>query len=133
MFKPYFLEIRNRLSLIISSWILTLSVCYYYKKILLFIFIKPLASVYPEIYKGFIATNLIEIFSSYVLISFFVCNQLMIFVVVYHLLIFFSPALYKFEYRKIKNLVYFSCFLWFLNIVILNNFVKRNNLLQISL
>jgi len=81
MLKLYFLEIRNRIGLIILSWLLVFFVCYYYKETLLFLFIKPFIKLYLGCHSTsyFIATNLTEIFSSYMLISFFIGNQLVFF------------------------------------------------------
>lgn len=38
MLKLYLLEIRNRIGLIILSWLLVFFVCYWYKETLLFLF-----------------------------------------------------------------------------------------------
>jgi len=125
MLKLYLLEIRNRIGLIILSWLLVFFVCYWYKETLLFLFIKPFIRLYSgaSYTSYFIATNLTEIFSSYMLISFFIVNQLVLFFAISQVLFFFSPALYKSEYIKIKKLCLFSFLLWLLNILFLNNFV----------
>ena len=123
MLKVYFLEIRNRIVLICFSWILVFFICYHYKETLLFLVVKPLLKISPEVCNYFIATNITEIFSSYVLISFFIGNQLTIYIVFGQVLGFISPALYSYEYKKLRNLVFFSFLLWFLNIVVINSFM----------
>jgi len=91
MLKLYLLEIRNRIGLIILSWLLVFFVCYWYKETLLFLFVKPFIRLYSgAAYTSyFIATNLTEIFSSYMLISFFIVNQLVLFFAISQALFFF--------------------------------------------
>ena len=125
MLQLYLLEIRNRIGLIILSWLLCFFVCYCYKETLLFLFVKPFIRLYSRGVSTnyFIATNLTEIFSSYMLISFFIVNQLVLFFAISQLVLFFSPALYKYEYTKIRNFCLFSFLLWLLNILVLNSFI----------
>jgi Sec-independent protein secretion pathway component TatC len=125
MLKLYLLEIRNRIGLIIFAWVLVFCVCYYYKETLLFLFVKPFIRLYSGGFSTsyFIATNLTEIFSSYMLISFFIANQVIMFFAISQVLFFFSPALYKSEYKIIKNFCLFSFLLWLLNILVLNSFI----------
>jgi sec-independent protein translocase protein TatC len=123
MFRVYFLEVRNRIGLTFLSWSLTALICYCYKETLLFVFVKPLIKVYPNVFDSFIATDLTEIFSSYLFISFFVSNQLTLFFFVNHVVSFLSSALYDWEYKKLRSLVIFSFLLWLLNIIVLNSFM----------
>jgi sec-independent protein translocase protein TatC len=123
MLKLYFLEIRNRIGLIFFSWVLIFFICYCYKETLLFLVVKPLLKTSPEVCNYFIATNVTEIFSSYVLVSFFVGNQLTMFFLVSQVLSFFYPALYSYESKNLRNLILFSFLLWVLNIVVLNSFM----------
>ena len=124
MFNVYFLEIRNRLVLIVFAWVLTFGICYWYKETLLFVFSKPLVQLYPEESKKyFIATSLTELFSSYMLISFFMANQLTMVFSISQIVIFITPALYSYEAKKIRNLFFFSLLLWLLNVIFLNSFM----------
>ena len=123
MLKLYFIEIRNRMFIIFLEWVVIFGTCYCYKETLLYLFIKPYIQIYPEIYSYFIATNLTEIFSSYMIIVCFIVNQFTTFFAVSQLLFFFLPALYKEEYKKVRNLILFSFLLWLLNILFLNNFM----------
>ena len=110
MFRAYVLEVRNRIGLIFLSWSSTVLICYYYKETLLFFVVKPLIKVYPNVFDYFIATDLTEIFSSYLFVSIFVSNQLTIFFFINQVVSFFSPALYDYESKKIRSLVLFSLF-----------------------
>lgn len=123
MIKLYFLEIRNRVGLIVLVWISTFFVSYLYKETLLFLMVKPLVNSYPQACTYFIATSLTEIFSSFILISFFVGNQLTGFFLLIQILIFFSTALYNYEFIRLRNLILFSFFLWLLNMFALNSFI----------
>jgi len=124
MLKVYFLEIRNRFVFIAFAWILTFVICYWYKETLLFLFSKPLVGVYTEeLNKYFIATGLTELFSSYMLISFFISNQLTMVFAISQVVIFVTPALYSYESKKVRHFFFFSFLLWLLNIVFLNSFM----------
>ena len=123
MLKLYFLELRSRLVLVILFWMLTFVSSYCCKETLLYIIIKPYINLYPDEFHYFIATDITEIFSSYVFISLFVANQLSVFFILYHLLAFFCPALYVTEYRLVRNLVIYSFIFWVANILVLNKFI----------
>ena len=83
MLKLYFLELRSRFLLVMLLWILTFVASYYCKETLLYLIIKPYIKLYPNELHYFIATDITEIFSSYVFISLFVSNQLTVFFILY--------------------------------------------------
>jgi hypothetical protein len=66
MLFSYFSEIKNRIILLLLTWISTFYICYTYKEILLFVFIKPslILSKLNNLY--FITTNITEIFITYI-------------------------------------------------------------------
>ena len=128
MFKKYYLEIKNRLSLILITWILTCITCFFYKETLLFLIIKPFMKVYPQAFSYFISTNLTEVFSSYILISYFIGTQLTFFYLLYHLVTFLTPALYKYEYKNLRNLIFLSFIFWLFNIGIFTQYILPHSL-----
>ena len=123
MLKLYFLELRNRLFLVILLWIFTFIVSYFCKETLLYLIIKPYIKLYPDEFHYFIATDITEIFYSYIFISLFVANQFSVFFAFYHILSFFRPALYITEYTLIRNFVSYSFLFWVINILVLNKFI----------
>lgn len=117
----YFLEIKNRVTLIAITLLFSLFVSYSYKEILIFLFIKPNKTVnmdfdLPVFY--FIFTDLTEVFSIYLKIISFINIQVTILYIIYHCFIFFSPALFKKEYYFYRKLI-ITCFLsWFMSLLL---------------
>lgn len=111
MLHKYFSEIKNRMFLIMMSWIVTVLVCYIYKDILLFMLIKLNRQLYNLESFYFISTNLTDVFSVYLQLSYFIGGQFAVFSLFYHVLIFLSPGLFKFEYEIVK-FIFISCFLF---------------------
>ena len=120
MFYSYFLEIRNRLLLVMFGWIFTAFICYFYKETLLFLLIKPnFASTNPiPIY--FIFTSITEIFSTYLKLVYFLSNQICIICFLYHVLLFITPGLFHSEYKLLRKIFFISLLFFFFSIVILN-------------
>jgi sec-independent protein translocase protein TatC len=108
----YYFEIKNRLLIISFQWLFTTFICYCYKeKLLLFLFYpiyktylfnSDLLSFYIDY---FIFTNVSDIFNVYFNIVVFFANQITIIFLFYHAIIFLSPGLYFFEYKKLIFLV----------------------------
>lgn len=124
MLKKYFSELKNRFLLILFAWFSTIIVCYHYKETLLFLLIKVNYSWYNSDIFYFIATSITDVVAVYFNLSYFITNQLIIFFSLYHCLIFFSPALYSYEYNILKFI--FRLYLainifnvWFFNQIIL--------------
>ena len=119
-FLKYSTEIRNRLLLLVLSWVLSITVCYYYKEIIFF-FILNLINSIDTIYEiNFIFTNITEVFYVYLKLIFFISNQIFLFSLLYHIFIFFSLGLYRSEYENLKFFSRFFMVLFFLSLLILN-------------
>jgi sec-independent protein translocase protein TatC len=104
MIFKFFLELRNRIILIIINWVFTIICCYSYKETLLYLVIN--INKLNKYLLYFISTNITEIFITYLKISYFFSNQIIIFYIFYHIFIFLSPAFYLSEYKKIKNILF---------------------------
>jgi len=122
MYK-YFLEIKNRLTLVLICWFLSAAVSYYYKKFIIFLFSKSIISVFKHHSFYFITTNVTDIFTVALKISYFTATQITVLYGMYHIIIFLSPALYKNEFKIVKSILFYIFLIWSLNLVILNNIV----------
>lgn len=98
----YFVEIKNRIFFICVGWVFVFSVCYFYKEVLLFLLVKVSMKKTQLIFFYFIATNLTDVFHVYLSISYFISNQIVILLIVYHSLMFMSSGLFLYEYKKLK-------------------------------
>jgi len=123
MIYQYFLEIQNRLLLLLYGWVFTATVSYFYKETLLFILIKPNFFLINPIPIYFIFTSITEILSTYLKLIYFLSNQVLFVCLSYHILLFLSPGLYYFEYRLLKIIFFASLFFSFYSIFILNNII----------
>lgn len=97
--KLYFLEIRNRLFLLILSWLSVVVVCYIFKEILFFGIVKQsmnLKFCHKEL-PYFIFTDVSEIFYVYIVLIFFVSNQALFLCFFYHIFVFMLPGFYCYE------------------------------------
>ena len=70
----YYLEIKNRIILLLFTWLSLLVICYHFKEPLLFTFID--SNKYYNTVPYFIFTNVDEIFYVYLRLIFFVANQI---------------------------------------------------------
>ena len=119
----YFSEIKNRLILIIICWITVFIICYFYKETLLFLLVKlgikenKLSDFY------FISTDLTDVLSVYINLSYFISIQVAIMAIFYHGLTFLSPGLFLKEYQYIKILILNSFSFILVSIFIFNAFV----------
>ena len=118
--KTYFLEIRNRILLLIFVWLTVILVCYTFKEILLLNIIKQ--SFYLEEPFYLIFTDVSEIFYVYIILIFFVGNQVLVLYFLYHIFIFVAPSLFTFEYKSFA-FIFKICLAWFFfSIIIFSNF-----------
>jgi len=96
----YLLEFKNRSLIIIFAWIFSIFISYFYKETLLYILIKPCLTSHDfEENFYFIYTNITEIFETYLTIVLFIGNQLTFLILIYHLITFLKPGLYKHEHN----------------------------------
>jgi len=119
----YILEIKNRILLIVIMWISLLITCFCYKETILFLSIKPTIFLYQENFLYFIATNLTDIFYAYIHVSYFTANQIIKLYILYNIFTFLAPALYIFEYRNFKVVLFVILYLWIFSFLILNIFI----------
>lgn len=116
----YFSEIKNRLNLVLLSWIAAVGTSYLYKEILLFLLIKSNVELYNLECFYFISTGLTDIFNVYLQLTYFVSTQLSFFVFLYHFLMFITPALFIYEYTILKKILKISYIIFYFNIIIFN-------------
>ena len=120
----YYLEIKNRILLLLFTWTSLLMVCYYFKEPLLFTFIDS-----NKYYNNannmpyFIFTNVDEVFYVYLRLVFFVANQITILTLLYHGLMFLTLGLYYSEYAQLKSILKIFIVTWLCSIVLLKKFV----------
>lgn len=110
--KVYFLEIKNRLFLLLLTWLTVLSVCYTFKEILLFVFIKQSTHFNEPFY--FIFTDVAEIFFTYSLLIIFLSNHFLLFYLFYHIFVFSSSGLFSSEHSYVTFVfkMSFFCFIF---------------------
>lgn len=113
MLKLYLIEIKNRIILLIFSFVICLLTSYSYKETLLFLTIKNLKQETQTNSLYFISTNLTEIIASYFKLSSMNSSLLITILVTYHTLAFFKPAITNLEYNLIKEYVTKSFFFFF--------------------
>jgi sec-independent protein translocase protein TatC len=114
----YISEIKNRLSLLFLTWCSLTLIGYFYKEILLFLFLES------EILKNnefkisyFIFTGITEVFSAYIKLILFVSFQISFLYLFYHSFIFLSRGLFVSEYYYLKFIFQIVIFIWFLSII----------------
>lgn len=120
-YYKYYLEIKNRVLLLIFTWLSLLVICYHFKEPLLFTFIN--SNQYCSSVPYFIFTNVGEIFQVYLCLTFFIANQITIVMVLYHGLMFLTLSLYHSEYAQLKSVLKIFLITWSCSIVLLTKFV----------
>lgn len=120
----YYFEIRNRFWLLLVSWVSVQIICYFYKEVLLFMFLKPgLYIRLPSSPFYFVFTDVTEIFSVYFKIILFTANVVIFFIFWYHLFSFCYPGLYLKEQLYVKKFFATVLILGLLSWVFLNSFL----------
>jgi len=124
-YYKYYLEIRNRLALLILTWVFSLIVGYTYKETLLFVLIDSNGYVrnFSNSEAYFIFTNITEVFQVYVELIVFLSNQITLNLVGYHLIMFISSGLYSFEFVRLRFSYKIFLISWVFSIVLLCHFV----------
>jgi len=120
----YYLEIKNRIILLLFTWASLLTVCYCFKEPLLFTFIDS-NKYYNNLNDApyFIFTNVDEIFYVYLHLVIFIANQITGLMVLYHSLMFLTLGLYYSESLQLKSVVKIFIITWLCSIVLLKKFV----------
>lgn len=98
-YNYFFLEIKNRVILLLITVFSILLVTYIYKETLVF------AICYKSDF-SFICTNVVEVFSLYLELLLFMMFQIFFSHLFLHLLVFVTPGLYKTEYYYMKFFFY---------------------------
>lgn len=121
VFYKYYKEIKNRFFFVFFSWLICLSICYYYKEVLLFtiiywtnLFVESNTKPY------FIFTNIAEVFYVYFELSVFISNQVGLCMLFYQLIMFLSLGLYHFEFSRLKLVFQVFFISWGISICLLS-------------
>lgn len=102
-YYKYYEEIKNRAIFIGFTWLFCLSISYYYKETLLFILVNSSVSFSGLNDKPyFIFTSVTEVFSVYLQLTIFIANQMAIVAMMYHIFMFLTLGLYRYEFVKLK-------------------------------
>lgn len=123
-YKKYYLELKNRMLLLLFTLGFGLVVCYYYKEAVLFVLVSSSNHLSLSVSKPyFIFTNVNEIFYVYIELIFFVVNQTFILMLFYHTLMFLALGLYQFEFIRLQNAFKVFFVSWLLSTILLYKFV----------
>jgi sec-independent protein translocase protein TatC len=119
-YYKYYLEIKNRGFLLLLTWFFTATVCYFYKEILLFLFLNPSnSSNFCNTKPYFIFTNVTEIFTVYLQLILLIANQISLIKLFYHLLMFLSLGLYDVEFNKLQLAIKLFVVSWLTSLILL--------------
>ena len=122
----YFLEIKNRLALLLITWFSTILVSYFYKETLLFAIIQPntFAHVNEHLtFFYFIFTDVTEVLSVYLKLITFLSFQIFLVYIIYHFFLFISPAFFQREYLYCKFGIKIFGLMWLFSVVLSTYFL----------
>ena len=124
LYYKYYLEIKNRIFLLLLTWASLLIICYHFKEPLLFIFINS-NKYFNESNSApyFIFTDVGEIFYVYLQLIFFITNQITILMLLYHGLMFLTLGLYNSEYIQLRSTFKIFIVAWLFSIILLKELV----------
>jgi sec-independent protein translocase protein TatC len=123
MFNKFFSELKVRLIIVVLSWFIAAIISYLNKEVLLFIIIKPvLISTNMDSFY-FIATNLTDVFSVYLKVVYLIANQITIFFLLWQGFCYITPALFYFEYKKLRFTLFLGLGLLCASIFLLNIYI----------
>ena len=103
--SKYFLEIKNRLVLLLVTWLSTILISYFYKETLLFFIVQPNTFTHINGHLAFfyfIFTDVTEVLAVYLKLITFLSFQFFLIYTIYHFFSFLSPALFQLEYLYCK-------------------------------
>lgn len=123
MIYKYLLEIKYRICFSVIAWSFIMINCYYFKEILLYLFMKFSSNPNDIHLLFFLTTDVAEVFVAYIQLSFFIANQMTIICLGCHCFLFFSTGLYIFEYVYFKTIIIIVILYWLLFIFVLNNYI----------
>ena len=99
----FFSELKFRFFYIILSFFITFFTSYFYSEVLFYKLSLPLFKLGNFSLFSFIATNLSEIFISYIKISFFFSFYITLFLILFNIYFFIVPGLFLYEKKIIIN------------------------------
>ena len=123
MILKFYNEIKNRVSIIFISWFASFVTCYTYKETILFLTIKNIIKRHDHDSVYLISTNIIELFSTYLKLAYFISIQFTFILILYQITIFLSPGLYINEYTKLKKLIITLITIFIINIIFNHYFI----------
>jgi len=110
----YFSELKFRGLYLSFSFLITFFISYFYADVLFYFFAIPLLNQIKLSLFSFIATNIAEIFISYIKLALFISIYCSFIILIYHIYSFLIPGLYKFELVYLNFLIkYFLILLIF--------------------
>lgn len=109
------IEIKRRCTLLAISVISLFITGYYYKTFLLIMVIISNTSLSNDILNYFIFTSLTEMFTIYIMLSFSLTSQIVYFIVLYQVICFLAPGLFKREYLFFRKIFFASVLLGLLS------------------
>jgi sec-independent protein translocase protein TatC len=115
-FQKYYLEIKYRIFLLGFTWVVAVLVSYIYKEVVLSVVVNN--STIKMSY--FIFTDVVEVFTVYLLLTFFVGNQILVLYFLYHFLFFILPSLTKSESNSLVYVSTMSHCLFIVSVLIFN-------------
>ena len=121
VYYSYYLEFKNRLLLLLLTWVSVNLICYFYKEILIFEIIDVTNYVgFSKTNPYFIFSDVTDIFTVSIQLIFFISNQICFVLLLYHLLMFLAPGLYLFELTNFFSVLRISFLYWIFSIFVLN-------------
>jgi len=118
----YFLEIRNRITLVTLSWVAAITASWTYKEVILFFISQP-HKIFYRTSNYFILTSIFEIFTAHFQTITFIGTQFLAIYFVYNLVMFLSSALCKNEYLLCVLWLQLSFLYWILVTLGFNSYV----------
>lgn len=117
--NSYYFELKNRTLLLILTWFSTVLICYIFKEVLLYL----ITSNTDINISYFIFTDIVEVFSAYTLLIFFIGNQLLFLYFFYHLGAFVLPGLTVVESNYIIFVYVLFIILFFFSVIVFHTFL----------
>ena len=99
----YFSELKYRIFYSLFSFFITFFVTYFYSDVLFYFFAVPLLTAININLSSFIATNISEIFISYIKLSLFISTNIFFILIFFQIYSFLVPGLYKYEQSYLLN------------------------------
>ena len=123
MILKFYNEIKNRIILIFLSGVSSFVACYAYKETIIFLTIKNIIKNHKFGSTYLISTNITEVFSAYLKLSYFISIQFTLIIILYQITVFLSPGLYVNEYKKLKKIIVIIISILVINIISIHYFI----------